>query len=83
LPIEFFRPLLDSRAELFEKGIRRVIQDRMDGVQAEGIEMELGDPVERVINEEASYMIALRPIEIQSGAPRSFIELCKVRRKIG
>jgi hypothetical protein len=62
LTIEFFCSLLHGFGEFFEKGIGRVIQDRVDRIQTEAVEMELGDPVKRVVNEETPYGIAFRTI---------------------
>src|SRR5260370_10763175 len=54
----------------------------MDGVEPQRIDMELSNPLQRVFDEIAANVITLRAIEIDRLAPRSPIQIGKIRGKI-
>ena len=75
-------PVADGIRQLFEEGIRRMIQDGVYGVQTESVEMKVGDPIKRVIDEVAPYVIAIGAVEIHRRPPGGFVALGVVRGEV-
>src|SRR5690606_9916104 len=46
-----------------------IVEDRVDGVEAEPVDVELLEPVERVLDEEVADRAALRAVEVDPVAP--------------
>ena len=69
---------VDFIPHLFEKRIRRLIENAVHRIQAQGVNMELGDPVQSVFDEEPPDFIAVGPIEVDRGAPGGSIAVRKV-----
>lgn len=59
-------------AQLFQKRVGRVIEDAVDGVEAQSVNMKLPDPIKRVLDKERPYFVALWTIEVDRGSPRWF-----------
>src|SRR5262245_41166661 len=53
-PIQALGVSVQRQAKLFEKRPRGVIQDGMDGVEPQGVDVELGNPVEGIIDEKTT-----------------------------
>ena len=82
LAIQLLGPVADGIRQLFEEGIRRMIQDGVYGVQTQSIEMKVGDPIKRVIDKVASYVIAIGAVEIHRRPPGGFVALGVVRGEV-
>ncbi len=83
LAIEVFCLQVDFICQLFEKGERRVIQDRMDRVEPQGIEVKFGDPIESVFDEVAPDMVALGAVKIDGRAPGRLVTLGEIGGELG
>ena len=59
-------------AQFFEKSDRRMVENRVHGVEPERIDVKLADPVKRVLNEKVSYLITPRSVEIERRHPTAF-----------
>ena len=58
--------------------IRAEVEDLVDRVEPQRVDMVLGQPVQRIVDEEAPYPGALRTVEIDRGAPWCSITVGKV-----
>src|SRR5260370_14688210 len=58
-----------------------MIDDRVHGVDAQRVEMELIDPHQGVVDEEPAHVVTVRPVEIERTSPRGLVAVCKVRPK--
>src|SRR5712692_6372440 len=65
-----------------QEGIGRTVHDSVHGVEPQGVDMARGDPVEGILNEKLPYLIAVWPVEVDGGPPRSLVALRKIRAKI-
>src|SRR5712692_3444604 len=57
---------------------RAGVTDAMDRIQAQGIDMILGDPVQGIIDEIAAYLGAAFTIEVHSLTPRSLVAISEI-----
>ncbi len=69
--------------ELFEDVDGRVVGERVDGVKAERVDVELGEPHERVLDDEAAHLVTLRAVEVDGGAPRRVVQRIEVGAELG
>src|SRR2546422_5154641 len=63
---EFGATALSGSRQFKEKRKRREIADGMNGVQTERVEVKLGLPTQRVLEEEMPDMVAVLAIEVNS-----------------
>src|SRR5690606_25840720 len=70
---------LDLESELLEKMNRRVIHDRMHGIDPQAVEVILGQPHERVVTEISAHLLAPIAVEVDGIPPRGAIAACEVR----
>lgn len=59
----------DGLGELGQDMLAAVVADRVDRIEAQPVDGELLDPVERVVDEEVAHDARTRPVEIDAGAP--------------
>src|ERR1700730_655425 len=63
-----------------------LVENRVDGIEAQPVEMELLQPIERIVYEKIAYRSVVRPGEIDRGAPRRLVaageEIWSDRRQI-
>src|SRR5712671_4727688 len=50
-----------------------LVENRVDGIEAQPVEMELLQPIERIAYEKIAYRSVVRPREIDRGAPRRLV----------
>ena len=77
-PVELFGAPPERQAQLFEEGPGRVIENSMDGVKAQSVDLELADPEQGVIDEEAPNLIAMWAVEVERRTPRSLVALREI-----
>src|SRR5437016_196462 len=68
--------------QIMQKWFRGSIDNRMDGVDAQCIDVKLIDPHQCIVNKEPSHVIALRAVEIDRLAPRRLVAVGEVRTEI-
>src|SRR5687768_7874084 len=56
-PVELLGARPERQAQFLKEGLSRVIEDGMDGVKAQRVDLELRDPEQGVVDEEASNLI--------------------------
>ena len=61
----------DARHALGEEVLRAVVAERVRGVEAEAVDVVLGQPVQRVLDEERPHVLGLFAVEVHAGAPRA------------
>src|SRR6266849_2011497 len=61
---------------------RAFVYQRMRGIEAETVEMILGNPVQGIFDEEAPHHLAVGTVQIQSGAPGRGVMLREVERTV-
>ena len=83
LPIEPFRGAMDFCAEFFEKSHRGIVDNRVAGVEAQRIDVEVTDPIQSILNEIVSYFIAELAVEIHRRSPRSIVAIGKIGAEVG
>jgi hypothetical protein len=59
-----------------------VVGDGVHGIQAQAVEVEFLDPVERVVNEEVAHRAAMLAVEVDRGAPRRLVRLVEELRRV-
>ena len=69
---------MNRLGELFQERPSRKVQDGVHRIQAQGIDMELGDPVEGVFDEEPAHLVAVRAVEVQRRPPGGAVGIGKV-----
>ena len=69
---------MKSVGQLVQQMIRAEVEDLVDRVEPQRVDMVLSQPVQRVVDEEASNLGALRTIEIDRGTPWRAITVGKV-----
>ena len=72
-----------GRAQRLDDVGLRVVADGVDGVEAQAVEMELLQPVERVVDEEVAHDLAARGVEVDRRAPRRGVARVEEGRRIG
>ena len=73
---------MDSLAELLEKRQGGDIGDGVNGIEAKPIDAELGDPVQRILDEEAADLVGMRAVEIQRRTPGGAVPVGEVRAEL-
>ncbi len=69
--------------ELVEDVPRARVEDRVYGVQAEPVDVILGDPVERVVDHVAAYLVAVGAVVVDGAPPRRAVATREVRAEVG
>src|SRR5580692_6712898 len=82
VPADHLGPGKNGCTELFEKRSRGVIHNRVDGVEAKCIDVEVRDPFQRINDEISADLIALCVIEIDGLSPRRLVEVREIRTEI-
>src|SRR6266508_3916171 len=77
--IEIRCELIHFGTELFEKRPQRVVENRVHGIETKSIDVAVGDPVARVLDEIVSDLIAVGPVEIDRRPPRRPISFREIR----
>src|SRR5690348_575177 len=54
----------------------------MNGVEAQGVDVKIGEPMESILNEEAPDRFAVSAIEIDGLTPRRAVAIGEIRTKI-
>ena len=55
--------------ELLHERLRARIDDRVHGVEAQRVDVELVDPLQRVLDEEAAHVVAAGAVEVERRRP--------------
>ena len=63
--------LANARHPLGQEMLRTVVTERMRGVEAKAVDVILGQPVERVLDEECAHVLGVFPVQVHAGAPRA------------
>ena len=61
--------------DLLEDVHGRLVDERVHGVEAEGVDVEALEPHERVLDDEATHLVAVRAVEVDGRAPRGLADL--------
>src|SRR5262245_23073810 len=77
-PIQLFGASVQRQAEFFEKWLGGLIDNRMGGIEPQGIDVELGDPEEGIVDKKTTDFIAVRPIEVEGGPPWGLVALGEI-----
>src|SRR6516165_1380522 len=59
------------------------VEDPMNRIQTQTVDMIFRKPIQRIVDEESSHPVALRPIEIYRTTPRCAIPLSKIWTVLG
>src|SRR5690242_460281 len=70
----------DSGRKFVQNIGRRIVGDRMHGIQTQTVDMKLLEPIERVVQEEIANDTAPRAIEIDAASPW---RLMAIGKKVG
>src|SRR5216684_3211508 len=76
--IELGGPLLDGRYKFLEERLRRMVDDRVNSIEAESVYMEVCDPVQCILDEEAADFVAFRAVKVESRTPWCAIPVSKI-----
>jgi len=79
---QFLRPPPTGLRQFFEKRHRGEIADGMHCIQTQGVEMELRLPKERVLDEIAAHVVAVRSVEVEGLAPRRPVSVGEIRGEL-
>ena len=79
--MEALRLLVHGLGQLLEERLGRLVDDRMDGVDTQGINVEIAHPGEGILDEQAPHLITVWPIEIERLSPWGGVALGKVGAK--
>src|SRR5580700_6036002 len=82
VPAERLGPGMNGCAKLFEESSRGGIHNRVDGVEAKCIDVEVRDPFQRILDEISADLIALGVVEIDGLSPRRLVEVREIRTEI-
>lgn len=58
------------------------VEDAVDGVEAQPIDVIVGQPVERVVDEEAAHLVAVGPVEVERRAPGRLVTIGEVGAEV-
>src|SRR5580704_15439487 len=67
--IELGGPLVDSRCKFPEERLRRMVNDGVNSINAQSVYMEVCDPVQRILDEEAADFVAFRAVKVECRTP--------------
>ena len=82
VPVEFLGLAVNGCPELFQECWCGEIHNRVNRVEAEGIYMEIGDPLQRILDEVSADLIAPGLVEIDRLSPRRLVEIREIRTEI-
>src|SRR6202451_904875 len=82
VPAERLGPGMNGCAKFFEEGSRGIIHNRVDGVEAKGIDGEGRYPFQRILDEISGDLVALCVIEIDRLSPRRLVKIREIRTEI-
>ncbi len=68
-PVQVFGPGVHGPGQFGEKRLGRLVRDAVHGIQAQGVKMVVGDPVQGVFDEETPHLIAGGAVEVDGFAP--------------
>src|SRR6202035_4068170 len=69
--------------KLRKKVLRRIVKNRMDGVQPKSVETIFRQPVQGIVNEKVAHSTTLRPVEVDGLAPRRAVPIGKKLWRVG
>ena len=75
--------VVDRCAQLGKEGQRAVVDERVDGVEAQPIDVVIGEPVARVVDEEPTHLGAPLAVQVHRGAPRRAMAVGEVGTELG
>ena len=73
---------VDLGGQLLQEGDGGGVDDGVDGVEPEAVEMVVAEPHQGVVAEVAADLVAVRPVEVQSVAPRGLVAIGEVRPEL-
>ena len=73
---------MNRPGEFFQERPSREVQYGVHRIQAQGIDMELSDPVEGVFDEEPAHLVAVRAVEVQRRPPGGAVGIGKVGAEV-
>jgi hypothetical protein len=77
------RPVAHRRRQFLQEVRPAVVQDGVDRVQAQTVQMELLQPVERVVDEEVPHGPGSGPVEVDHRTPRRLVGSGEEGRRVG
>src|SRR5260370_2178309 len=76
--IELGGLLVDSRCKFPEERLRRMVDDGVNSINAESVYMEVCDPVQCILEEEAADFVAFTAVKVESRTPWCTISVSKL-----
>src|SRR5687768_16853965 len=76
--VELCQECVELARELFQNMQRRVVEDRMHRVEPEPIDVEIAQPIQGIVADEAPYLIAASPVVVDGLAPGRAVTLGEV-----
>src|SRR5258706_955172 len=83
LAFETRKGLMHFAAQLVDESNRRMIENRMHGIEAQRIDVKFRDPIQSILNKEFSYLIAEGSVEVERRSPRRLVAIGEVRSEVG
>ena len=74
---------VDRLADLLRDVHRTQIHDPVGGVEPKPVQVILGDPVDRVVHDVATDLVAVRSVEVEPVPPRRLIAVREIRTQLG
>ena len=82
IPFELLRFFVNGGAKLFQEGPSRRIDDGVDRIEAKGINVEVGNPLQGIFDEIAANLVAHATVEIDGFAPRRPVQIREIRTEV-
>src|SRR5689334_15124382 len=73
---------MDGIGHFFENVEGAEIVNAVNGIQSQGIDMILGDPIQGIVNDKATNVVTVWTVIINGGTPRRSISMGKVGTEI-
>ena len=83
LAMQFCGSLVAGFAQFLQERARGWVDDGVNRVQAQTIDVEVGDPLQGVLDEVAADLVGMLLLEIQGGAPGCFVPVGEIESEIG
>ena len=82
-PVQLCTSFLNAVCKFFENVLGGEIEYRVNGVKPKRIDMELGNPVKRVLQKVVTHFIALRVVVVQRSSPWRLVVVGEIRSEFG
>ncbi len=83
VPPELARPFVERSDGFLQEVPRAHVEDRVNGVETQDVDVEIGQPMERVVAEVTSHLVRAGAIEVDRLAPGGRVPIGEVRAIVG